>query len=75
MSPCPKCYLKIRFWDLRARRDACHVIHSQGNVCDLHFVQAILLQGISISHPHNLEWPHVSVQFTKKGEKVVTNCL
>ena len=41
--------------------------------CDLHFVPAIVPQGISISHPHNLEWPHVSIQFTNKGEKVVTN--
>ena len=42
-------------------------------VCDLHFVPAILPQGICISHPHNLEWPHVSVPFISKGEKVVTN--
>ena len=50
-----------------------HILYIDTTVtrgCDLHFVPAILPQGICI---YNLEWPHVSVQFTNKGEKVVTN--
>ena len=44
-------------------------------VRDLHFVPAILPLGICVSHPHNISSGliHVSVQFTTKGEKVVTN--
>ena len=50
-----------------------HIDTTETCACDLHFVPAILLQGICISHPYNLEWPHIGVQFTTKGEKVVTN--